>query len=294
MKSAIALLVCLFSLLTLCAPASRAADILNMGFYLPGIRDANLADVHITLQLWADEVGKAHGINATAYTYSDMATLYRDSMGGKINLIVAPGMEIAETFTPEELAPGFVGKHHGTGEGLALIVRASDGIRQFGDLRGKKVLHLSNDRLSSVFLENQCRQHAGAACADLFQVNQEKRNNLAIHKVFFGQADAALVSLSALHAANELNPQIRQRMRILLEWKTSALSYGLMSARTDISLRDRTVKSAMQATTTVRGKQLLELFKTDFMDRVDVQDLKPYWQLHRENQAWSNRKARNR
>ena len=67
MKPAIALLALLIGL---CAPACRAADILNMGFYLPGIRDANLADVHITLQLWADEVGKAHGIAATAYTYT--------------------------------------------------------------------------------------------------------------------------------------------------------------------------------------------------------------------------------
>ena len=154
------------------------------------------------------------------------------------------------------------------------------------------MLHLSNDRLSSVFLENQCRQHTGVACTDLFQVNEEKRNSQTIHKVFFGQADAALVSISALHAANELNPQIRQSLRILEEWKVSSLSYGLMSARTDKALRDRIVKSAMQATTTVRGKQLLELFKTDFMDRVDVQELKPYWDLYREHQAWSNRKAR--
>ena len=289
MKPAIALLALLIGL---CAPASRAADILNMGFYLPGIRDANLADVHITLQIWAEEVGKAHGIDATAHTYSDMAALYRDSMSGKINLIVAPGMEIAETFAPEELAPGFVGKHHGTGEGLALIVRASDSIRQFGDLRGKKVLHLSNDRLSTVFLENQCRQHTGAACADLFQVNEEKRNSQAIHKVFFGQADAALVSISALHAATELNPQIRQRLHPLLEWKIASLSYGMMLIQTDMMLRERVLKSAIKATTSVRGKQILEIFKTDFMERVDPRELQPYWQLHRDHQAWVNRKAR--
>ncbi len=289
MKTAIAILL---GLLMLLAPATRAADVLDMGFYLPGIRDANLTDVKVTLQLWADEVGRAHGIDAKAYTYDNMADLYRDSMTGKINLVVAPGMEIAETFAPEELAQGFQGRHLGTGEGLALIVRTGDDIRQFGDLRGKKVLHLSNDRLSTVFLATQCRHLAGSACTDLFQVAVEKRNSQAIHKVFFGQADAALISISALHAATELNPQVKQRLRVLLEWKTSALAYGMMPARTDPGLRDRVLNSAMQATTKVRGKQILELFKTDYMERVNIRELQPYWDLHREYRDDAPRKAR--
>ena len=269
------------------AASADAVDVLNMGFYLPGIRDANLADVKVTLQLWADEVGKAHGMQATAYTYEDMARLYRDSMEGRINLVVAPGMEIAESYTPEELAQGFLGRHHDTREGLALITRAEGGANKLVDLRGKKVLRLSNDRLSQVFLETQCRQQAGVACSDLFQVAEEKRHNQAIHKVFFGQADAALVSISTFHAAIELNPQVRQRLRVMHEWHTSALSFGMMPARTDAKLRDRVLNSAMKASTTVRGKQILELFRIDYMERVGVQELTPYWQLHRESRAWS-------
>lgn len=217
MKAAIAILGIL---LTLLAPAARAVDALDMGFYLPGIRDTNLTDVKLTLQLWADELGKAHGIAAKAFTYDDMAALYRDSMGGKINLVVAPAMEIAEIFAPEELSQGFQGMHHGTGEGLALM------------------------------------------------------------------------SVSALHAATELNPQIGQRLRILLQWKTSALSYGRMPARTDAGLRDRVLNSAMKATTTVRGKQILELFKIDYMERVDIRELQPYWALHRQYRDDATRKAR--
>ena len=280
-----AAMVILIGLLALPAPAARAVDALDMGFYLPGIRDANLTDVKVTLQLWADELGKAHGFDAKAYTYDDMAALYSDTMSGKINLVVAPAMELAETFAPEELSQGFQGMHLGTGEGLVLIVRAGDGIRQFADLRGKQVLHLSNDRLSTVFLATQCRKLAGAACTDLFQMAVEKRNSQAIHKVFFGQADAALVSISALHAATELNPQIKQRLRVILEWTTSALSYGMMPARTDPGLRDRVLQSAMKATATVRGKQILELFKTDYMERVELHELQPYWRLHREFRA---------
>lgn len=276
-------LTCLACLLLPLGNSARGADALNMGFYLPGIRDANLADVKVTLKLWAEEVGKIYDIDATASTYADMASMHNDMLSGAINMVVAPGMEIAETFAPDELAEGFNGRHRGTGEGLALIVRAAGDIREFGHLRGRNVLRLANDRLSSVFLESRCRELARQDCADFLRIVDEKHNSHAIHKVFFGQADAALVSLSALHAAGELNPQVRQRLRILLDWKTSALSYGMLSARTPPNLRERVIDSALRVATTVRGKQILELFKTDYMERVDVHELQPYWSLHRES-----------
>jgi hypothetical protein len=275
------LLVCLVCLLALLSNHARSADVLNMGFYLPGIRDANLTDVKVTLTLWAEEVGKIYDIDALASTYEDMASLRRDMLSGKVNMVIVPGMELAETFDADELTEGFQGKHRGTGEGLVLIVRADGDIRQFSHLRGRSVLRLANDRLSSVFLESRCRALAGLACADFLRVSDEKHSSLAIHKVFFGQADAALVSISALHAAGELNPQVRQRLRSLLDWKTTALSFGLMSARTPPYLRERVIDSAMRVISTVRGKQILELFKTDTMERAGVHELQPYWSLHR-------------
>lgn len=275
--------VCLLCLLALLGSPVRAADTLDMAFYLPGIRDANLADVKVTLKLWAEEVGKVYDIDTLASTYEDMATLRRDMLSGKVNMVIAPGMELAETFDADELTEGFQGKHRGTGEGLMLIVRTDGEIRQFSQLRGRNVLRLANDRLSSVFLESRCRALVGLACADFMRVTDEKHNSHAIHKVFFGQADAALVSISALHAAGELNPQVRQRLRSLLDWKATALSFGLMSARTPPELRERVIDSALRVVSTVRGKQILELFKTDTMERVGVHQLQPYWNLHRES-----------
>lgn len=277
------LLACLVCLLALLGNSVRGADALNMGFYLPGIRDANLADVKVTLKLWAEEVGKIYDIDATANTYADMASMRRDMQSGALNMVVAPGMEIAETFAADELAEGFNGKHRGTGEGLALIVRAAGEIKEFGQLRGRNVLRLANDRLSSVFLESRCRELARQACDDFLRIVDEKHNSQAIHKVFFGQADAALVSLSSLHAAGELNPQVRQRLRILLDWKTTSLAFGMMSVLTPPSLRARVIDSALRVATTVRGRQILEIFKTDYMERVDVHELQPYWSLHRES-----------
>jgi hypothetical protein len=264
--------------------AAAEPEPLNMGFYLPGIRDANLADVKISLQLWAEEIGAPYGLQARALMYEDMHALYRDTMQGRVNIVIAPGMELAETFSPDEITLGFSGRRHSIEEGVALIVATNSGLRQFADLRGKRVLHLANDRLSETFLETQCQRQAASACSDWFILSEEKRDVQSVHKVFFGKADAALVSLSTLHAAGEMSPQVAERLRVMLDWKTTALSFGMMTTRSEPSYRDLVLRSAMQATKSVRGRQILELFKTEYMEQVSNIDLQPYWHLNHEYQ----------
>jgi hypothetical protein len=260
--------------------AVQEAEQLTMGFYLPGIREANQADVRISLQLWADEVGRKYDIQARALTYDDMSALRQAVDRRSVNLVIAPGMELAEAFAPEELAEGFAGTHLGTEEGVAIVVAATAGLRRFTDLRGKRVARLSNDRLAEVFLEIQCRRQFGQACRDALQLVEEKRDIQAIHKVFFGQADAALVSISTLHAAGELNPQVRARLQTMLDWKTRSPSLGLMTRHASPAFRERIQRSALEAAKTVRGRQILEIFKTDIMETASANDLQPYWRLH--------------
>lgn len=273
-------------------PAAWAeADRFHMGFYLPGIRDANLADVRVSLQLWAEEVGAGYGLKAKAFMYEDMGALRRDTLDGQIDMVIAPGMEMAETFAPQELSQGFTGFRRDTHEGLALIVSRQGGVNSLADLRGKRLSRLSQDRLSDVFLDNLCLKESGVDCHDWMAVAEEKRDIQSIHKVFFGKADAALVRLATLRAAGELNPQIDARLQTLLEWKTTSLSFGLMNARSTSGFRDLVLRSALQAAKTSRGRQILELFKTDYMDRVDRQDLEPFWRLHREHQEMKRSKS---
>jgi len=260
--------------------ALAAGDALIMGFYLPGIRDANLTDVRVSLQVWAEEVGRGYGLKAKAVMYDEMQALQRDALQGRVDIVIAPGMEIAENFTPDQLSQGFIGLRGNSEEGIALITLQQTAPARFEDLRGKRILRLVNDRLSDVFLETQCAALA-ASCDELFQQVEEKRDVQSVHKVFFGKADAALVRLSALQAAIEMNPQIGDRVRVLMDWKTISLSFGMMTAQSTPAFREQILKSALQVTQTVRGKQILELFKVDAMARVEKTSLGPYWRLQR-------------
>lgn len=264
---------------------------LKMGFYLPAIREANQTDIKVSLRVWIDEVSKPFDIHVTTATYDDIATMRRDLDRADVNFISAPGMELAEVFAPDEIRTGYARRHHGVEEGIALLLSGNSEMRTFADLRGKRVSKLSHDRLSDVFLEIQCLKSAALACKDFIQVNEEKRDIQSVYNVFFGRADAALVSLATLRTAIELNPQVGQRTRVLLDWRANALMFGMMTRYTQDSYRNLILNSVSQAMKTPRGRQILELFKTDYLEPVDADALKPYWALLHEYRELRRGKA---
>lgn len=275
-------------LLTLLAhwPVSAAPESvpLNMGFYLPAIREANMADLKISLGVWVEEVGKPYGVKINASTFEDMGALRRALDRAELNFINAPGMEMAEMFAPDEIRQGYARRHHGVDEGLALVVNKASGIQRFADLQGKRLSRLSADRLSDAWLEVQCLKAASLECREFIRMNEEKRDIQSVYSVFFGRADAALVQIATLRTAIELNPQIGQRLTMLSEWKAKAVYFGMMTRHTDERYRSLILKSSREALKTPRGQQLPELFKTDYLEPVDADALKPYWALLRELQ----------
>lgn len=285
-------LLSLFLLLSAALSALAAErPTLNMGFYLPAIREASMADLKISLGVWVEEVGKPFGVKINASTYEDMGALRRSLDRLELNFINAPGMEMAETFRPDEIRQGYGRRHHGIDEGLALVVNKASEIHGFAELRGKRVARLSADRLSDYWLEVQCLKTAGQECREYLQLHEEKRDIQSVYNVFFGRADAALVQLSTLRTAIDLNPQVGQRLKVVAEWKTRAVYFGMMTSHTEERYRGLILNSAQEAMKTPRGRQLLELFKTDYLEAVDADALKPYWALLREYRELTGRGA---
>jgi len=262
--------------------SSAEQPLLNMGFYLPAIREASMADLKISLGVWVDEIAKPYGVRINATTYDDMAAMRRALDRAELNFINAPGMELAEVFKPEEIRQGYARRHFGIDEGLVLVVANTSGLSRFADLSGKRLSYLSADRLTEYFMETQCLKTAGRNCRDFLTMKAEKRDIQSVYNVFFGRSDAALVNLSTLRTAEELNPQVRQRLKVILEWKVKAVYFGMMTRHTEERFRGLILRSAAEAMKTVRGRQLLELFKTDYLEPVDADSLQPYWTLLRE------------
>ena len=172
-----------------------------------------------------------------------------------------------------------------------LVANQASGIQSFADLRGKRLSYLSKDRLAEVFLETQCLKATGQNCKDVMVLTAEKRDIQSVYSVFFGKADAALVSFSTLHAAVELNPQVAQRLRVLLEWKTTALVFGMVTRQANPALRDVMFNATQEVFKSTRGRQMLEMFKTDYVEKVETSALNPFWDLLQEYRALEKARA---
>ena len=267
------------------AGVSAPLPLLKLGFYLPTIREANMADIKVSLQVWAEELGVGLGYRVVTTTYQNMAEVRRAVDQGELHLVNAGGMELAESFAPGELQRGYSRHRQGADEGLALVVRRDSGLTGFAALRNKRVSRLNNDRLTEVFLETQCLKASKQRCSQFLTLADEKRDIQSVYSVFFGKADAALVTLATLRTATELNPQVATHLKVIQDWKTLSLVFGMMTSQAPTGQLNAVMNSAREALKSTRGRQMMELFKTDYIEPVDSSALSPYWALLQEYRA---------
>lgn len=275
------------------ALVARAADVpapaqpppLNLGFYLPAIRDANQVDLKVSLQVWAEEMATGLGYRVVTANYQNMADVRRAVDQGELHFVNAGGMELAENFAPGELQRGYARHRQGVDDGLALVVRSESGMTSFTNLRNKRVSRLSNDRLAEIFMETQCLKAAKQRCSQFLTLIEEKRDIQSIYSVFFGKADGALVALSTLRTATELNPQVATRLKVIQDWKTLSLVFGMMTSLASTAELNAIMHAARNALKTSRGRQMMELFKTDSVEPVEPSALNVYWALLEEYKA---------
>ncbi len=146
-RHAYVMLFMLFSLLA--TPQTQAADeVVRIGFNVKITRDLNRADVQSALSLWADELSSKFNVPTESLFYDDMAVLRQEFDLGKVNFVIAAGMDFARYFKQSELAEGFRGAiqtDHTRKHSLQRIPNMHQ------DARGRQVLEIFKlDRLELV------------------------------------------------------------------------------------------------------------------------------------------------
>ena len=81
--------------------------------------------------------------------------------------------------------------------------------------------------------------------------------------VFFGQADACVVTQRSFEVMKELNPQLGRQLSVIARSVPVVPSFLCFRAGVSPQLRERYVNVARKMQTTVSGLQLLTIFQSD-------------------------------
>ncbi|RME92485.1 MAG: hypothetical protein D6766_09905 [Verrucomicrobia bacterium] len=101
------------------------------------------------------------------------------------------------------------------------------------------------------------------------RVDRSGRLAQVVLPVFFGQADACLVTREGFELMGELNPQVRQRLRIVAESPRVVPAVLCFWPESPAALKEPLIEAVRELADSEAGRQLLWVFRRDALEEVD-------------------------
>jgi hypothetical protein len=287
MKPASWLLALLLALFAGIVGATTGGEVARLGMYMPIARDLSRLDTRTALEVWAEELTSRFQVPTHISFYDDVNELRRDFDAGKVNLVVADAMTFVRHFKEDELADGFTAKLQAD---ASLQLLAKPGIGK-PELAGRKIAVIEGDEISNTYLETLCLRQYGRDCASVIGAIVPVANtHRAVTRLFFNQVDFALVNRHGMETAKEMNPQLGKAGEIVDQLYYETYYFGFFSQKVSPSFRRFALRTIPEVHLNPRGKQLLDVFKTDRMAFAEPAMLKPFYALERDYRALKSRK----
>ena len=282
------LVTCAASTNVLCAEEKPSITEFTMGWYFPSINaQVSRTDFHVAIKFWLEEFSQAVNIEHTEVKMfdrmEDMQTAFNK---GELSVIVAPPLLIVKYFDPNTLADGFVGKGiTGKPYGIVVLARSDQQIERITDVKNKRLVLPENDELAKVFLNSLLIPEFHQAYQRAFNSVQEfPKQNSIIHKLFFNEADVGVAYLETYNLMVELNPQIKNEVKILASFASDSPNYSFFHYKFPEDLRKLLIAQAVELNQSVRAQQILNDFRMAALAVCEVESLDPFIRLNKLDQ----------
>lgn len=271
-------------------PAFDARPVFKIGFHISSFPDLTPMECNQTLDLLAKELGKFAQLKVFNTSYEDIKKMRDDFQQGVFNFVILPPLTIIKYYDTDMLRGGFnATANNQILDTLQLITRKNEGIDDFRVLQGKRISLLENDSLSTLYLGTLVSQLSRKGMADYFyDIDKQKKSQRLIFKLFFKQTDAILIYKSQLQLAIEMNPQIGKTIQVLEQFKSTPRGIGFFHKDVSEKSREYIISQVLRFQKTVRGKQLLEVLKSDQIKRSHLSDLQGISDLYISNRQLGN------
>lgn len=257
----------------------------SIGWYFPSINNRiSRTDFQVAIKFWIDEFSKTHKIEHSTVTLFDHIEKMQSAFNnGELSIIVAPPLLIAKHFDLNLLADGFAGlSATDKPYGMVILARKDKRINQISDIKNSRLVIPKNDALAHVFLDSLVIPQFKQSFSHVFSsVQHLQKQNSIIHQLFFDKADVGVVYLETFNLMAELNPQIKNTIKIIANFPINSPNYSFFHIQFPEQLRKYFIAEIIKLNQSAKSQQIMSDFKMSALIKCPVKSLNPFVRLNK-------------
>lgn len=257
------------------------ADTFRVAYSSKVFYEVDLKDAQVAIDLWTSEISQQLGnpLMPSTEILSDLDQMVEAVQRKTVDMVAITSVDFLRVRDGIDLEPSIVGvTSDRTDEELVILVREGSGIESLEQLRGGRMLlpaGYASESVAMVWLETLLMKNDCYEVDSFFrEMKQVSKPSQAVLPVFFGQAEAGLVSRRSFDVMTEMNPQLGNELRVV-EQSPGFIKYMFcFRADYDPEMKQLIRDEAVRMGEYPKGRQILTLFKQDHVTEFEEEYLR--------------------
>lgn len=236
---------------------------MRTGFPLSALNNVDARDAQVAAKHLLKEIVESHGIEYDTEVIEDNDEFLQKLVANEFDFFLIFGYEYLRLNEEYPMRPVLIGQDTENSifdEYLFLVPHHIDSLSGFSD--AKLLIQRGSGDLPLMWLQEKFAEEQIPFTEMTFTEVQETNNvSQAVLPLFFGKAQACIVTKSAYETVVELNPQIGKKLKVL--YQSEPYINSILCFRADYKEKepDLVLREGLKLNKKPKGEQLLTLFR---------------------------------
>lgn len=282
---------------TASATATTSGRLIRLGYLSSMLAEVDRNDAKVALRVWTEHLSQEEGLkwDTASEIYDSLDEMLKAVQERKIDMISISALDYLRIREKVPLIPEICSAWSDSPFGVELLfVRKDSGISTLADLKSKTLIieRLATGGLPQIWIDTLLHRQGLPSHEQFFgPVKLVDKGSAAVMPVFFKQAVACIVRETSYQTMVEMNPQIGNSLKVVEQSPKFLRSLALFRADYPEADRKQLNRSAVKLHKSVKGQQILTLFKTEKIIPYEPAFLKTTEALLAEYQALKAKKS---
>jgi ABC-type phosphate/phosphonate transport system substrate-binding protein len=271
-----------------CEPVYAKSRVMHAGLLEETFWGTNKQDAKLALEVLFRSLSKKANetYSVEVIVYRDLPSMVPDIRKGEIDLASLFCYDYIRIQDAGLMEPILVGVKNGTAyEKYCLVVRRDGAINNVRQLKNKSmtISLLGAGDNPCIWLDTLLMKKERKMSKEYFGA-MKKVNNVkkALLPVYFGQADACVITSRSFATESEMNPDIGRKLMSIEESPELLSTIICIRSNFDPSLKDKLIKNAITVHENPDGKQVLSILRLDSIAQYEPDLIKSFLKLLKE------------